>query len=119
MLGFVVLLYHLNKDSSYYCDYFDQNTSSRYSIRGGTSIHMYKCGAFYISVYNSVNGAAWSIGATISFKSYIKLRVLHMLFEVVTVVLNYIVVSFVFASELRFLGQTGTLAPPYHLNLYI
>jgi hypothetical protein len=39
-----------------------------------------------------------------------------MLFMVAAVVLNSIVVSLVFALVLHFLGPTGVLAPPYHLN---
>jgi len=39
-----------------------------------------------------------------------------MLFVVVAVVMALVVVSPLLASVVRFLGATGTMAPPYHLN---
>ena len=49
---------------------------------------------------------------------FIKLRVLHMLFVVVTVVMDLYVGFSVFTSTTLVL-PAGTLAPPYHLNIYM
>jgi len=58
-----VLLYHLN------CDYFYQNNSdTRYIMRGGTSNHGSLAGIFCTAIYYLSNSAVWYFGAALSFK---------------------------------------------------
>ena len=106
--GVLVLLYHLNL--------VYKATSTTYSHRGGNSNVGFNCGFAYILLVNSSSLASWFTGAALSFKSYIKLRVLHMHIVVAVVVIVIIVVSFMLISGVCFLVLTGIMVPPYHLN---
>ena len=51
-----------------YCDgYWFSASGVRFALRGGYSSSGALCGAFYVSRYYVVGGAAWSIGAAISY----------------------------------------------------
>ena len=54
--------------SSFYCDYFYQNSGTRYAIRGGDSALGLRCGAFCVSLNLSSGYAYWFVGAALSFK---------------------------------------------------
>ena len=58
-------------------------------------------------------------GASLSFKPYIKLRVLHMLVVVVPRTMGSIVVSLLLFSAAPLVLPAGTLALPYHLNHFL
>jgi len=63
----MVLIYHLNKDSSYYCDYFYQSSGTRYTLRGAHCGYGYSCGSFFIDIHYAVSHNSWSVGASLSF----------------------------------------------------
>jgi hypothetical protein len=85
-------------------------------MRGGYSYANYVCGTFFIAMNDLYTIAGQTRGASISFKPYIKLRVLHMLFVVVALTLVSSVVLSVLMSHFLLLIPAGTLAQPYHLK---
>jgi len=106
----MVLIYHLNKDSSYYCDYFYQSSGTRYTLRGAHCGYGYSCGSFFIDIHYAVSHNSWSVGASLSFNFlffiviiFIKPQVLIMFFVVVAVVMGSIVVSLMLIWTIRFL----------------
>ena len=54
--------------STYYADYFYQNTGTRYLLVGGSSADGVPAGAFYFSLTTAPSGAHWSVAASLSFK---------------------------------------------------
>ena len=54
--------------STYYADYFYQNTDTRYLLVGGSSAYGVGAGAFYFSLYDAPSGAYWAIAAALSCK---------------------------------------------------
>ena len=67
VIGGMVLLYHLNH--CFYCDYFYQNSGTRYAFRGGRCNSGFYCGFAFISLDLLFYGAYWYIGAALSFKT--------------------------------------------------
>ena len=78
--------YHLNK-----------TTSTTYAVRGGACSDGFVCGFAFVNLGGLSGAAVWGRGAALSFKPYIKLRVIHMLFVVVARTVVSIVVSLMFA----------------------
>ena len=111
--GTVAPPYHLKL----YVYYFYQSSGTHYSLRGCDCSHGFYCGFAVVNLNTSFSSSSWTLGASLSFKPYIKLRVLHMLFVVVAVFIVLIVVSLVLFWTVLLLGVVGILAPPYHLNL--
>lgn len=54
--------------STYYADYFYQNTGTRYLLVGGSSDGGVVAGAFYFNLYNAPSYANWAIAAALSCK---------------------------------------------------
>lgn len=54
--------------STYYADYFYQNTSTRYLLVGGRSDGGVRAGAFYFNLDTAPSYANWHIAASLSFK---------------------------------------------------
>lgn len=54
--------------STYYADYFYQNTGTRYLLVGGYSGSGVSAGAFYFRLNTTPSDAAWNIAASLSFK---------------------------------------------------
>lgn len=54
--------------STYYADYFYQNTGTRYLLVGGSSGNGVSAGAFYFYLSNAPSNASWHIAASLSFK---------------------------------------------------
>lgn len=54
--------------STYYCDYFNISTGTRYALRGGACSHGRSAGAFSVDCYNTAGNASWGIGASPSCK---------------------------------------------------
>lgn len=54
--------------STYYADYFYQNTDTRYLLVGGSSGNGVIAGAFYFSLYAAPSLAYWTIAAALSCK---------------------------------------------------
>ena len=67
-IGVLAPPYHLNR--SFYCDYFYQNSGSRYSYRGGNCTLGFYCGFTSVVLSYDSGAASWVRGATISFKQY-------------------------------------------------
>jgi len=63
-----VLLYHLNKDNCYYCDYFYQSATVAYSLRGGYTNIGNQCGIFLCRINIGHVGISTYFGASLSFK---------------------------------------------------
>jgi len=96
--------------------YFSQSSGAHYVRRGGRCTNGFNCGFAYISLYDSFSTAGWYSGAALSFKPYIKLRVLHMHIVVVSLGMTFIVVALVLTSTTTIIMPAGVLALPYHLN---
>jgi len=53
----------------FYCDYFYQNSGTRYAFRNGGCGNGSICGVFFIALSRNSGAADWSHGAALSFKS--------------------------------------------------
>ena len=96
--------------------HFYKATSTTYARRGGHCNRGITCGFVCVSMVDTAPGDIWAYGAALSFKSYIKLRVLHMLDVVDVHGMAFIVASLLFFWPLMLLGMIGIMEPPYHLN---
>lgn len=54
--------------STYYCDYWYQNSGTRYAIRGGACNGSLNCGAWFVHLGNAASSAGWAFGAAPSCK---------------------------------------------------
>lgn len=54
--------------ATYWCDYFYQNTGTRYALRGGSCSYSLNAGPFCVYLYNSPSYAHWDFGAAPSCK---------------------------------------------------
>ena len=54
--------------STYYADYFYQNTDTRYLLVGGSTANGVHAGAFYFNLLNTPSDAGWNIAAALSCK---------------------------------------------------
>ena len=54
--------------STYYADYFYQNTDTRYLLIGGNSVSDVAAGAFSFNLNAAPSDATWSIAAALSCK---------------------------------------------------
>lgn len=54
--------------TTYWCDYFYQNTGTRYLLVSGSSGHGVTAGAFCFDLSAAPSDASWIIGASLSFK---------------------------------------------------
>ena len=103
--------YHLNKATS----------TTYYAIHGGYCSYGFYCGVFSIVLSASFSWTNWGDGAALSFKLiiiiFLKVVVLTIVFVVVVVVVGSLVVPLMFISTSSLVLLTGSMAPPYHLNL--
>ena len=103
--------YHLNKATS----------TAYYAIHGGYCSYGFYCGVFSIVLSASFSWTNWGDGAALSFKLiiiiFLKVVVLTIVFVVVVVVVGSLVVPLMFISTSSLVLLTGSMAPPYHLNL--
>jgi len=54
--------------STYYCDYWYQNSGTRYAVRGGHCNNGLYCGAWCVNLSRAASYTAWNIGAAPSCK---------------------------------------------------
>ena len=101
-------------------------TSTTYAIRGGSSGNSFNCGFTFVFLSNAFSVRIWYNGAALSFKHllfiviiFIKVIISDILYVVVPVVVIFIVVLSVLVCTITLVIHAGTMAPLYHLNLFI
>lgn len=54
-------------DSKYWCDYYYQNSGTRFAVRGGNCNYSAHCGR-YVGLHYRATDTSWGIGCAVSFK---------------------------------------------------